>query len=410
MPTFTADNLDEFIKETDRLGGPNTAETKVYWKTFAYGPSAVVDQDSNPYSNKYFAQMCALYRELSGRSINADENEMSEFPFEKHLTAANPYAATDPSNFAFHFLRLGEAIQRAKLPENPAILDMGAGWGLSSEFLATLGARVTAMDINPQFVALINRRALRHGMPVSAVQGRFEDFKPPGRFDAILFYECLHHAMKPWELLARARDWLNDGGKIIFAGEPVNAMWWRDWGLRLDPLSVYCIRKFGWFESGWSESFIVSCLRRAGMSVDFHVSATKDVGAVCVATKFDPAAKLNADALRGFAAFEGWEHAEQFNQALGDSTIRMRPPFGATSVVFDLVNFRRKDLSVKVFANGSRVHAAPLPPGHTAIRLPASEPEMTYRFVSETWTPDREIKNGDRRSISFCLEGASFGF
>ena len=408
MPTFSASDLDEFIRETDRLGGPNTPATKAYWATFSYAPTAVVDQGLDPYSDEYFAQMCALYRELSGRDINADENEMSDFPFEKHREAANPYAAKDPSNFAFHFLRLGEAIQRAKLPENPAILDMGAGWGLSSEFLATLGARVTAMDINPQFVDLINRRAQRHGMPVSAVRGRFDDFTPADRYDAVLFYECLHHAMRPWDLVARARDWLNDGGKIIFAGEPVNAMWWRHWGLRLDPLSVYCIRKFGWFESGWSEPFIVSCMRRAGMFVDFHVSATKDVGAVCVATKFAPNATLKADELRGFAAFDGWEHSERYNQALAESTIRFRPPFGATSVVFNLVNFRQKDLALKVFANGSKVHAAPLAPGPSALRLPAPDADMTYRFVSETWTPDREIKNGDRRSISFCVEGASF--
>lgn len=35
-------------------------------------------------------------------------------------------------------------------------------------------------------------------------------------------------------------------------------------GLRLDALSVYCIHKFGWFESGWSLGFLKRMIVDAG--------------------------------------------------------------------------------------------------------------------------------------------------
>ncbi|MBU6296156.1 MAG: methyltransferase domain-containing protein, partial [Planctomycetes bacterium] len=47
----------------------------------------------------------------------------------------------------------------ANLPPGASILDMGCGWGLSSEAMAFSGASVTAVDINPQFVELIEKRA-----------------------------------------------------------------------------------------------------------------------------------------------------------------------------------------------------------------------------------------------------------
>ncbi len=112
-------------------------------------------------------------------------------------------------------------VSAARLPERPRVLDLGAGWGLSSEFLATLGCIVDAVDINPKFVELIQRRQKHHRLPVSASAGTFDDFSIAVLYDAVLFYECLHHALRPWKVVERCAQVLKPNGVLMFAGEPI---------------------------------------------------------------------------------------------------------------------------------------------------------------------------------------------
>ena len=126
---------------------------------------------------------------------------------------------------------------------------------------------MTGVDINPGFVDLVNRRAAHSGWPIRAERGTFESIPGTDLFDAAMYYECLHHAVLPWVALGAAFARLKPGGRVLLVGEPVNDRW-KSWGVRLDNLSVYCIRKFGWFESGWSVPFITDCLVHAGFAIE----------------------------------------------------------------------------------------------------------------------------------------------
>ena len=407
MRIYKAEDLDSFVAETDRLGGVGSPEGKALWANFSYQPTVAIDQTLDPYSPEYFAQQIALYKELSGREMDAVANEMTSIDVEQHVGAPNPYGVFDPSTFVVHYLRLGTAIRRAGLPLLPKLLDMGAGWGLSSEFFATLGCNVTAVDINPSFVDLIRRRQTIHGNKVKALAGAFDDFEPPEAYDAVFFYECLHHAAKPWELLARAVQWLAPGGKIIFAGEPVNEFWWRHWGMRLDAQSIYCIRKFGWFESGWSRSFIVDCLRRAGTTVDYYDDPDPEVGSVCVATKvsvnqFLPAAQLHR-------AFEmtGWKLDGEYLTAFGEASLVISRQPDAAFVHLDIWNFRPKQLHLVVIDDDGEGHVEALPTGKSIIRCKLDRAVTNLHFVADTWVPADETGNGDVRSLSFHIGGAT---
>jgi hypothetical protein len=77
---------------------------------------------------------------------------------------------------------------------------------------------------------------------------------------------------------------LKPGGKLLLAGEPINDIW-KHWGLRTDPLSVYCIRKFGWFESGWSARFLTACVERCGFKVTHFGAEAGSIGWIMVAEK-----------------------------------------------------------------------------------------------------------------------------
>ena len=140
--------------------------------------------------------------------------------------------------------------------------------------MAFCGARVTAVDINPLFVDLITQRAARKNLPINARLSNFDDFLDEDRYDLAVFYECLHHAVKPWETLQHIALHLNPNGKIAIAGEPI-VDYWQHWGIRTDCLSAYCVRKFGWFESGWSRDFITKAFDRAG----FELHLTPHTGA-----------------------------------------------------------------------------------------------------------------------------------
>ena len=275
--TVHARDLDQFVAECDRFGDPNSPACAAYIRDFNLAFDTPVDQDLDPFSDAYVAQMVALYEEISGRKLDQEKGEMTVIDVATHAAAVSPYNSTDTRFLSKHNRAVTTALMLANLPPGAEVLDAGCGWGLSSEAMAFSGARVTALDINPLFVELVRTRAARLGLPIDAVLAEFDKYQTGKRFDLLLFYECLHHSVKPWETLAHLGQFVKPEGKVVFAGEPINAVWWRHWGIRLDPLAVYCIRKFGWFESGWTREFIARCFARAG----FDLTIYPNVGLNC---------------------------------------------------------------------------------------------------------------------------------
>lgn len=280
---LTAADLDDFVQETDRRGPLGGADVSAYWSGLSYKSAVHVDDELDPFDEKYVSAQIAIYREISGRDIDQKNNELTQFNIEEHVTAVNPYGKEPAHVIGMHFSRLSRALLQSGLDRGQNILDLGCGWGLSSELFAYSGLRVTAVDINPQFVELVQRRAADRGLAITAVEGTFEDI-PSGSFDAVAYYECLHHAIRPWAALSAARDVLKPGGKLLIAGEPLNYMW-KHWGIRNDLLSIYCIRKFGWFESGWSPSFLEACIQKCGFEVRYCADEGGIIGWVIVAEK-----------------------------------------------------------------------------------------------------------------------------
>jgi 2-polyprenyl-3-methyl-5-hydroxy-6-metoxy-1,4-benzoquinol methylase len=280
-----AHELDQFIARSDTLGGPGAAACEDWWRALDYVPSLAINTRLDPFSAEYAAAQMRLYEELAGHPYRFEQDEQTALDIDTHAAAVNPYAHPGPAAMGLHLQRLARALTCANAATGEVLLDMGCGWGLSSEVAAYLGLRVTGVDINKSFVELVNRRAARTGYPITAVHGTFDDFVPGQPVDLILFYECLHHAVDTLAVVTRLAGALRPGGRMILAGEPINASWWPHWGMRLDPLSIYCIRKFGWFESGWSAPHIIAVLRRAGLEPVLHPHADPAVGPAIIATK-----------------------------------------------------------------------------------------------------------------------------
>jgi cyclopropane fatty-acyl-phospholipid synthase-like methyltransferase len=266
--------LDEFVALVDAGGGPSAPRFAALTAGFRYTPAIRVDQSLDPCSEAYAEQMVTLYREIAGRELDQATGELTHFDVARHAAGANPYASSDVGFIAMHARAVMTAMMAANPPPGARVLDLGCGWGLSTEMIGFSGARVTAVDINPKFAELVTARAARLGRDVEVIRASFDTAPLDGPYDVAFFYECLHHAVKPWETLAHVAAHVAPEGRIVLAGEPVNAIWWRNWGLRLDALSVYCIRKFGWFESGWSEAF----LRRMFADLGWDLTLAQGIG------------------------------------------------------------------------------------------------------------------------------------
>ena len=285
MAHYRAEDLDQFVADCDRVGGIADPRARPLLAEFHLHFETRVDQSLDPFSEEYFRGQSALYTELSGRPLDQESGELTPLDVDAHAAADNPYNSRDVQFLSKHNRAVLTCLTMANLPPGASVLDAGSGWGLSSEAMARCGANVTALDINPLFVELVRRRAARLGLPIEAVRAEFDDYEADRDFDLLLFYECLHHSLKPWETLAHLGRFVKPGGKIVFAGEPINGYWWKHWGLRLDPGSVYCLRKFGWWESGWTEAFITECFARAGFSLALHHDIGLDSGIVGTASR-----------------------------------------------------------------------------------------------------------------------------
>ena len=102
------------------------------------------------------------------------------------------------------------------LPAPPAkILDIGAGSGWTSCFYALSGYEVTATDIAPEMVELAKINAARYNVVLDAVVSDFESLLFENQFDAVIFYDCLHHAEDEVLALRSAYRALKTGGICI---------------------------------------------------------------------------------------------------------------------------------------------------------------------------------------------------
>jgi 2-polyprenyl-3-methyl-5-hydroxy-6-metoxy-1,4-benzoquinol methylase len=275
--------LDNLVKTCDELGGPQHPNALGYLIDLKLSFDTQVNEDLDPFSDAYYNSQIELYQEISGRSLNQQEGEMMPLDVEHHSRGANPYHSTDINFISKHSRAILTALHMANLPPAGKILDMGSGWGLTSEVMAFCGAQVTCVDINPLYIELNRKRATRLNLPIQPKLSSFDDYEDDQTYDLVFFYECLHHAVKPWETIQHIARFVKPGGKIAFAAEAITTVHWKTWGLRLDPLSLYCIRKFGWFESGWSGSFIQQSFKRGGFNLTLYPNVGLDNGIIGIA-------------------------------------------------------------------------------------------------------------------------------
>ncbi len=232
---------------------------------------------SDPFSSAYAKAAFELYLSIRGQKMTdyvPSRDEASPTPLPANIfTELVPWSFGDPTLMSEFLISWGHMLHALDLSSGTctSILEYGPGTGQFLLILARLGYSTYGVDINADSVAVVKAQAASMGLTVQMQQAEFGEGFEGQRFDRIVFFEAFHHAFDFMSLLRRLRSRLNPGGKLILCGEPITQEESPSipfpWGPRLDGLSAFCIRRFGWMELGFTWSFLREAMRRTGWRV-----------------------------------------------------------------------------------------------------------------------------------------------
>jgi SAM-dependent methyltransferase len=230
------------------------------------------DPPPDPFSDAYREWTWDVYRRISGRAGYDTAHEASPFDLERALTRPFPYESGSLALVGRdlvargHLLDvLGQALGgMADGTARPRVVEFGAGWGnLTADLIAT-GLDVTVVELDPKFCSLIGARCTGPGA-LTVYEGDMLGFTTAEPFDAAVFFESFHHCADHLTMLRRLHDVVRPGGVVLFAAEPVQRLGY-PWGPRLDGLSVWSSRTYGWLELGFDARYFDAALARTGWS------------------------------------------------------------------------------------------------------------------------------------------------
>jgi SAM-dependent methyltransferase len=145
------------------------------------------------------------------------------------------------------------------LPPPPGrILDLGCGPGWTSLFFARAGYQVVGVDIAPEMIRLANEQCPANLTNVSFHVCDYESLTFQSEFDAVVFFDSLHHASNERLAISRAFEALKPGGTLL-ADEPGT-------GHSHSPESLEAVSRFGVTEKEMPPAYVVALGREAGFT------------------------------------------------------------------------------------------------------------------------------------------------
>jgi SAM-dependent methyltransferase len=253
-------DLDGELEEAARLFTVSEDAARAYLRGFTMAvPEGHPD---DPFSQAYADWVWGLYHQVSGRSEYSIANEASPFDLEAAIAAPYPYSTGSTTVVGEELVARGFIISTLGLVPPARLVEFGSGWGNLTNDLTQMGFEVTAVEVEERFCALTERRS-RQPDRLRVVHGGMLEFEADGVFDAAIFYESFHHCADHMAMLRRLTGIVRPGGRVLWAGEPVQPLGY-PWGLRLDGLSLWSTRTYGWLELGFDERYFAEALARTG--------------------------------------------------------------------------------------------------------------------------------------------------
>jgi SAM-dependent methyltransferase len=144
------------------------------------------------------------------------------------------------------------------LPQRPVrLLDLGCGSGWTSLFFARAGHHVVGVDICPDMIRLADEHRRRLDLDnVDFLVRDYEDLAFDSEFDAVVFFDSLHHAVDEELALGRAYRALVPGG-LCLTSEPGE-------GHADSAVAADAVRRYGVTEKDMPPRKIIELGRRLG--------------------------------------------------------------------------------------------------------------------------------------------------
>lgn len=277
------EELDEMMERLDEAARASDDELRRLFPTFAMDLELELPDD--PYSEAYRERVLELFQLVRGERHDPS-NERTPIDLDTCVAAPFPYATQSAETVGNQLMAIGHLIKTMALPPRTAVLELGCGWGNVALALAQMGHEVTAIDIDPNMAALVRERARRLGVSVEVHTGDFAAAIDLERqFDAVLFVASFHHASDHLGLLRSMDRVVAEGGRLVFAAEPISDALPAPWCLRLDGESLWQIRRRGWLELGFQERYFLETLDRFGWTAERAVCDGTPFGVVYVARR-----------------------------------------------------------------------------------------------------------------------------
>lgn len=275
-----SDSFAEFDLLTEQIGTgvPNTQQYQEMSNLILDVPQARKLARMDPFKPGYKAAAMELYLFLRGRAeqgyvATRDEAPAGRLP-DDLWTGVAPWAFRDAKMVSEHVLAWGHILGHLNLPPGGALLEYGPGSGQILLMASRMGYRACGVDIDAVALESIRAQAAHLDLPVEVERSEFGGGFDSQSFDTILFYEAFHHAFDFEDLLVHLHDRLKPGGRVVLCGEPVvghaSGGVPYPWGPRLDALSVFCMRRFGWMELGFTHRYLMKIARLKGWTPTLH--------------------------------------------------------------------------------------------------------------------------------------------
>jgi len=319
MPMQTVTTLAQLDEKLDIAAGAAKRSGKDFRKaldSFVLDPRALIGTlPKDPRSEGYKAAQMRLYELIAGSSYTT-ENEKTPFDHEHMMRWPFPYSTRSASMVGDYLMTYGNLIKTMNLAPGARILEVGSGYGPLTYQLASMGHHVTCVDVHAPLLAYVRERTRNLPGKVETLIADMNDLRVKDSFDAIVFFESFHHGADHAGLLRRLPHMLEPNGILVLAGEPIVPKGAvavpYPWGLRMDGLSLWFIRRHGWLELGFEEPYLRSLIEELGWTVACKSNHSVPTMGVWLA-------KRSA----GSSAFASpYEHGEIASWSAGDSKLK----------------------------------------------------------------------------------------